>query len=420
MAQALARLKALDVTRTKAKGLYSDGGGLYLQVSASGTKSWIFRYRKNGRTTPRDMGLGPVTTVGLADARQKAAAARRALLEGIDPIDDRKSSHALLALDEAKAMTFKACATAYISAHAASWRNEKHAEQWTATLEAYAYPVMGKLPVAAIEVGHVMKVLEPIWSAKTETASRVRGRIESIIGWATANGYRRGENPAQWRGHLENLLPKMSKVRKVRHHPALPYSEVGAFLARIRQENGIVALALEFLILTATRTSETIGAQWSEIDLGNNIWTIPGDRIKAGKEHRVPLSAPAMAILKSLAKTRASDKGDEFVFPGGRKGQPLSTNAMLALLKRIERQDVTAHGFRSTFRDWAAEQTNYPRDVAEMALAHAIGDKVEAAYRRGDLFEKRSRLMAEWAKHCGVIARGGKDDKVVAIRGIKK
>ena len=413
MARALARLKAFDVTRTKAKGLYPDGGGLYLQVSATGTKSWIFRYRMNGRTTPRDMGLGPVATISLADARQKATDARRAILGGVDPIDVRKSSRALVALDAAKAMTFKACATAYIKSHAAGWRNEKHAGQWTATLEAYAYPVMGKLPVAAIEVGHVMKVLEPIWSEKPETASRVRGRIESIIGWATANGFRKGDNPAQWRGHLENLLPKLSKVRKVRHHPALPYSEVGAFLARIRQENGIAALALEFLILTATRTSETIGAQWGEIDLGNKVWTIPGERIKAGKEHRVPLSAPAMTILKSLARTRASDKGDEFVFPGGRKGQQLSNNAMLALLKRIERQDVTAHGFRSTFRDWAAEQTNYPRDVAEMALAHAIGDKVEAAYRRGDLIEKRTRLMAEWAKHCGIIAKSG---NVVLIR----
>jgi integrase len=413
MARAQARLKALDITRTKAKGLYPDGGGLYLQVSEAGTKSWIFRYRMNGRKTPRDMGLGPFNTISLADARQRAADARRVILEGVDPIEARKAAHARTALDAAKAMTFKACATAYIKAHAAGWRNEKHGEQWTATLEAYAHPVMGKLPVSGIEVGHVMKVLEPIWTEKPETASRVRGRIEAIIGWATANGFRKGDNPAQWRGLLENLLPKRSKVRRVQHHLALPYSEVGAFLERIRREKRVAALALEFLILTATRTSETIGARWGEIDLAKKVWTIPSDRIKAGKEHRIPLSAPALAILKTLAKARTSDKTDDCVFPGGRQGQPLSNNAMLALLKRINRHDVTVHGFRSTFRDWAAEQTNYPRDVAEMALAHAIGDKVEAAYRRGDLIEKRTRLMAEWAKHCGIIAKSG---NVVLIR----
>ena len=415
MARALARIKALDLTRKKAPGLYADGGGLYLQVSQAGTKSWIFRYRMNGRTTPRDMGLGPVNTIGLADARQRATDARRVILEGVDPIDARKAARSRAALEAAKAMTFKACAAAYIKAHSAGWRNEKHGVQWTATLEAYAYPIIGKLPVSGIEVGHVMKVLEPIWTVKPETASRVRGRIESIIGWATANGYRKGDNPAKWRGLIENLLPKRDRVRKVQHHPALPYTEVGAFLAHIRREKGIAALALEFLILTATRTSETIGARWGEINLGKKVWTIPGDRIKAGKEHRVPLSAPALAILKTLAKTRADD--DEYVFPGGHKGQPLSNNAMLALLKRIKRQDVTAHGFRSTFRDWAAEQTNYPGQVAEMALAHAIGDKVEAAYRRGDLFEKRSRLMAEWAKHCETIAK--KTGNVVSIRSAK-
>ena len=411
MARALSRLTALSVTKKKEKGLYPDGGGLYLQVSEAGTKSWIFRYRMNGRTTPRDMGLGPLITVPLADARQRATDARRVILEGVDPIEARKAARSRSALEAAKAMTFATCAAAYIKAHAAGWRNEKHGEQWTATLEAYAYPTLGKLPVSGIEVGHVMKVLEPIWTEKPETASRVRGRIEAIIGWATANGYRKGDNPAQWRGLLENLLAKRSKVRKVQHHAALPYSEVGAFLTRIRQEKGIAALALEFLILTATRTSETIGAQWSEIDLRKKVWTIPADRIKAGKEHRVPLSEPALAILKALAKTR--DENVAHVFPSPRNGQPLSNNALLALLKRIKRQDITAHGFRSTFRDWAAEQTNYPRDVAEMALAHAIGDKVEAAYRRGDLFEKRSRLMAEWASFCAKPAASG---KVIKIR----
>ena len=415
MARKLDRLKALDVGRKKAKGVYPDGGGLYLQVSATGTKSWIFRYRLHGRKTPRDMGLGPTNTISLSDARQRAADARRVILEGVDPIDARKAAQARAALEAAKAMTFKACATAYIKAHLAGWRNERHSEQWTSTMEAYAFPALGNLPISGIEVGHVMKVLQPIWTEKPETASRVRGRVEAIIGWATANGYRKGANPAQWRGLLENLLPKPSKVRRVRHHPALPYNEIGTFLVRIRQEKGIAATALEFLILTATRTSEVIGAKWDEIDLRKKVWTIPADRIKAGKEHRVPLSEPALAILKALAKTR--DDNVEYVFPNPRKAVPLSNAALLALLMRMDRQDITAHGFRSTFRDWAAEQTNYPRDVAEMALAHAIGDKVEAAYRRGDLFEKRSRLMTEWAKYCGTVAKMG---NVVPIRLAKK
>jgi integrase len=293
-------------------------------------------------------------------------------------------------------MTFREGAETYIAAHKAGWKNPKHAAQWPATLATYVYPVFGDLPVQAIDTGLVMKALEPIWTAKPETATRVRGRIESVIDWATARGYRQGENPARWRGHLENLFPKKSKVRRVEHHPALPYDEIGAFTASLRGQGGIGARALEFLILTAARTGEVIGARWDEFDLAQKVWTVPAERMKAGKEHRVPLSAPALAIVEAMRETRES----EFVFPGGKRGKPLSNMAMLKLLKRMGRDDLTAHGFRSSFRDWAAESTGFPSEVVEMALAHMVGDKVEAAYRRGDLFAKRRQLMEAWARYC--------------------
>jgi integrase len=263
-------------------------------------------------------------------------------------------------------------------------------------LATYAFPIFGDLPVQAIDLGFVMKVIEPIWATKTETASRLRGRVESILDWAATRGYRKGDNPARWRGHLENLLPKRTKVRRVEHHAALPYAQVGTFIQALREQQGVAALALEFCILTATRTSETIGARWEEIDLDGAVWTVPAGRIKAGKEHKVPLSTPAAAILYKLAAAPAAD----FVFPGGKAGRPLSNMALLALLRRMGRPDLTVHGFRSAFRDWAAELTNFPREVCEMALAHAIGDKVEAAYRRGDLFAKRRQLMEGWARYC--------------------
>jgi len=418
MAKTLEKLSPLKVQRQKVPGLYSDGGGLYLQIKTAGARSWVFRYRMGGRKTPRDMGLGSLETVSLADARAKATDKRNLILAGIDPIEARKRDKVAAALDASKAITFKECATAYIAAHREGWSNEKHAAQWTATLEAYAFPKIGKLPVRDIDAGAVLKVLEQrcedmpgkptLWSGKTETATRVRGRIEAILDWAKVRQYRNGENPARWRGNLEHSLPRRAKVQKVKHHAALPYGEVGAFMNDLRAQGGSAARALEFLILTATRTSETIGARWTEIDLQKGLWVVPADRIKAGKEHRVPLSASALAIVKQQAKANVGD----FVFPGGKGRKPLSTNALLALLKRMERDDLTAHGFRSTFRDWAAEQTNYARDVAEMALAHTIGDKVEAAYRRGDLFEKRRRMMEDWAKYCGTVAKAG---EVVAI-----
>jgi integrase len=310
----------------------------------------------------------------------------------LDPIGARKAQKAAQRAEAAKQVTFEDAAEAYIRSHKAGWRNAKHGDQWRNTLKAYVYPLMGALPVQQIDSGLVVQVLEPIWTTKPETASRVRQRIEAVLDAATARGHRIGENPARWRGHLDSLLPARAKVQRVQHHPALPYAELGAFMADLRKEDGVAARAMELLILTATRTTECIASRWSEIDLDNALWTVPAERIKAGREHRIPLSPAVVALLRKLAEAKVG----EFVFPG-RPGKPLSNGALLALLKRMKRTDLTAHGFRSTFRDWAAEQTNFPREVAEMALSHAISDKVEAAYRRGDLLEKRRRLMEAWA-----------------------
>ncbi len=407
------KLTALSVQRARRPGLYGDGDGLYLQVSGpkGENRSWLFRYRLAGRS--RAMGLGALLVVTLAEARTKALEARRLLAEGLDAIDARESRRALERAKRAKLVTFRQAAETYLRSHASGWRNAKHAAQWRATLETYAYPIIGDLPVGEIDAGLVMKILDPIWAGKTTTAARVRGRIESILDAATARGHRKGENPARWKGHLENLLPARAKVQVVVHHAALPYAELGAFMAALRGQDGIAARALGFAILTACRTSEVIGATWGEIDLAAATWTIPANRIKAGREHRIPLSAPALAILRPLREIR---EAGGFVFPGGRIGRGLSNMALLALLKRMKRDDLTAHGFRSTFRDWAAEQTNFPRDVAEMALAHAIGDKVEAAYRRGDLFEKRRRMMEAWSRFAvDPVPKG----KVVTLRGLK-
>jgi len=377
--------------------MYADGAGLYLQISGDGerviAKSWIYRFTLRGRT--REMGLGSATTFGLAEARTKAKECRQLLYDGIDPIDARKVEKARSVLETARAMTFKECAEKYIAAHKAGWRNAKHASQWNATLRTYAEPVIGKLAVQSIDTALVMKVLEPIWSTKSETAGRLRGRIEAILDWATVRGFRAGDNPARWRGHLDKLLPSKAKLRKVKHHAALPYADLPTFMAQLRKEEGVAARALEFLILTAARTGEVIGTMPSEID--GEIWTIPVERMKAGKEHRVPLSKPALALLKKMAADSV------FVFPGGKIGKPLSNMAMLKLLERMGYPELTAHGFRSTFRDWAAECTTYPSEVAEIALAHAIDNKVEAAYRRGDLFNKRIALMNDWAEFCTIV-----------------
>src|ERR1700736_659122 len=395
MARRLNRLTAVQVRAIDEKGMYHDGGGLYLQVSAGGARSWIFRFTLDGRA--REMGLGPVHAIPLAEARKRAGECRRMRVDGIDPIEARSEHRGWKKLEAAKAMTFDACAAAYITAHNTSWRNAKHRDQWRNTLTNYAGPAFGSLSVQSIDVGLVMKALEPIWQTKTETASRLRGRIEAVLDWATVRGYRKGENPARWRGHLDKLLPARSKVRKVEHHPALAYDELADFVAALRSQEGIASRALEFLILTAARTGEVIGARWDEVDLGAKTWIVPAARMKAGREHRVPLSAATVTVLEQMKEIRES----EFVFRGGKKGKPLSNMAMLAVLKRMGRGGLTAHGFRSSFRDWAAERTNFPREVAEMALAHTVGDKVEAAYRRGDLFQNRRQMMDGWARFCG-------------------
>lgn len=398
MPRAANRLSSLTVTRTTKPGLYADGGGLYLQITAAGVKSWLFRYMRAGKA--RGMGLGPVHTIGLAEARARALDCRRQLLDGIDPIDSRNAERAAQQIEQAAEMTFKQCAEKYIEAHRAGWKSAKHADQWTNTLTTYADPVFNSQPVSAIDTTLVMKVLEPIWATKTETASRVRGRIESVLDWATVRGYRTGENPARLKGHLDTLLPKRSRVQKIVHHPALPYSDVAAFIKTLQSQEGIAARALEFLILTATRTNEVIGATWSEFDLNEGVWTIPAERMKMRKEHRVPLSARAIAIVKAQEDVKRGD----YVFPGARDKKPLSNMAMLQLLERMKHDDITVHGFRSTFRDWAGETTHYPREVCEAALAHGIKDKAEAAYARGDLFAKRASLMEDWAEFAGTDA----------------
>ena len=386
MAREIDRLSARTVATTTRRGRHADGHGLYLQVSAFDTKAWIFRYTLNGK--PHEMGVGSLRTVSLAEARQAARECRKQVRDGIDPIiSRRRAEKASRRLEGAKFMTFRQCAEAYIRTHGAAWRNIKHARQWSSTLESYAYPVIGGLPVQAVDTALVARILEPIWAAKPETASRVRGRIEAILDSAKVLEYRSGENPARWRGHLDKLLPAPSKLRKVKHHAALPYGEMGAFMAELRGRGAIAARGLEFLILTAARTSEVTGLRWDEIDVDKSVWTIPAGRMKSKKPHRIPLSSDALALFQAMKVVRRSD----FVFAGDRPNRPLSNMAFLQLLKRLGRSDLTVHGFRSSFRDWAAERTAYPNEVAEMALAHAVPDKVEAAYRRGDLLAKRQR-----------------------------
>jgi integrase len=396
----------------KKPGMHCDGGGLYLQVTPAWVASWTFRFRPVGAKAERYMGLGPLHTVSLAEARQRALECRKLLLDDQDPIEVRRARRATIRLAAAKAVTFAECAEKFIAAHRAGWRNPKHAAQWPATLGAYAYPVFGDLPVQAVDVGLVMKAIEPIWTTKPETASRVRGRIESVLDWATARGNRQGENPARWKGHLENLLPARSKVAAVEHHAALPYPEIANFMVELGQQQGVAARAIEFTILTAARTGEVTDATWAEADLKARLWVIPGSRMKAGREHRVPLSEAAVAILRAMAEI----KSGEHVFPGNRGDRPLSNMAMAMLLRRMDRTE-TVHGFRSTFSDWCAERTNFPAEVREMALAHAVGDKVEAAYRRGHLLKKRYQLAEAWARFCATPAAAG---DVVPLRRAAK
>jgi integrase len=395
MGRGIEKLSALKVTRLSKPGYFGDGGGLYLQVSRTGSKSWIFRYCRAGRA--REMGLGSLNAVGLVDARDKARQLRLCLASGVDPIEMRSEERARRHAHQARNLDFDECAAQYISAHEAGWRNQKHRQQWENTLRLHASPHFGKVHVRRIDPAMILKALEPIWRTKTETASRLRERIERVLAWATVRGYREGENPARWKDHLDQMLPEPSKVKKVKHYPALPIAQLGEFLAALRAQQGVSARAMEFTILTASRTGEVLGAVWQEIDLEEAAWNIPAERMKANRPHRVPLSPQA---LKIVVEQQGADP--IHVFPGAKEQKPLSNMAMLTLLKRMKRQDITVHGFRSTFRDWAAEQTDFPREVVELSLAHAVGNAVENAYRRTDLLDKRRRLMDSWAAFCSV------------------
>jgi integrase len=397
----------------KRPGFHAAGGvaGLYLAITGEGGRSWVFRYSYGGRR--RDMGLGPFGVVWLAEARELAMAARRQIFAGIDPLEERRGARDKARLAAIRAMTFAQCADAYISAHESGW-DARTGQQWRATLRDYVNPVFGDLPVPAIDTALVMRAIEPIWNDKPETANRTRGRVENILDWAAVRGYRqRGDNPARWRGHIDHLLPSRSKVRRVEHHAALPYPEIASYVTKLRDRPGIAARALEFLILTAARSGEVIGARWDEFDLAERVWTIPANRMKAGREHRVPLSDATMAILSVMLETRQGD----YVFTGAHGGM-MGQMALrrVASGRRAGGGDLTAHGFRSSFRDWAAERTAFPAEVAEMALAHAVGDKVEAAYRRGDLFEKRRQIMDAWARFCDTPPQ----DVVVPLRANAK
>ena len=395
--RSLHRLSAVKVTNLKLPGYYADGGNLYLRVAPGGTKGWIFRFAMAGKT--RDAGLGSYPTVSLIRAREAARRYRELVAAGVDPIETRRRDREAARVVSVKAMTFEQCARAFIASHASAWRSARQPRLWSATLADYVYPVMGRLPVGAIDTALVLKVLEPIWSEKPETASRVRARIERVLDWAKVRGYREGENPARWRGHLDHLLPNWRKVRAVTHHAAMPYRDIATLMEKLRADPTAGAHALEFLILNATRTSEALGARWDEFDLEQKMWTIPAARMKTGREHRVPLSARAIAILKEMAKIRHN----EFVFPGNKEGRSIARMVLLNLVNRLA-PDVTVHGFRSTFRDWSAEATNFPREAAELGLAHAVGDAVERAYARGDLLEKRRKLMEAWATYCGRVS----------------
>jgi integrase len=418
-------------------GMHADGAGLYLQVTAGKkgqvNKSWIFRYRAPGTqrgqgtrraNRERQMGLGSLDAIGLADAREAAERWRKLLIEGKDPIEVRNAERAAGKVAKAKSITFEACATAYMGAHEAGWRNAKHRAQWTSTLTTYAYPVIGKLPVDAIDTGMVTQILEPIWTTKNETASRVRGRIETIMDWAKVKGHRSGDNPARWAGHLEHLLAARAKVHKVVNHPALPWEQMPEFMAQLRTVEGLAAKALEFTILTAARSGETRGLPWDgELDFPRELWTVPAQRMKREREHRVPLTAPALAIVEYMRSVRQND----YVFPGDQADAPLSDMALTETIRRMNEarakaglplwvdpkqgnREVVPHGFRSSFDDWVGEDTDFPDWLADAALAHAKGDKVEAAYKRGDALKKRRKLMDAWAQHCAGKWVGERDE----------
>ena len=406
---AIHRLTSREV-ETAGPGKFEDGGGLRLVVSKSGARRWVLRYTLNGKR--REMGLGSFPAVNLAQARNKALEFRGKVDSGIDPIRERRAE-ALHVPD------FTSCAARYILTHRHGWRNAKHARQWVSTLKRYARPVIGTTQVDAIATEDVLKILTPIWTTKTETAKRVQGRIENILDFAAARNYRDPINPARWRGHLDKLLPKPSRVQAVTHHPAMPYTDLPAFMAELSRNDSISSLALQFLILTATRTSEVLRGQWTEIDMGSRVWTIPATRMKARREHRIPLSGAAVAVLEASPRLDANPH----LFPGSRSGRPLSNMALLQLMRGMgygvngARGPYVPHGFRASFRDWSGEVSSFPRDVAEMALAHVIENKVEAAYRRGDLFKKRAKMMESWAVF---LARDNDSKQIVPFSAMQR
>ena len=392
------------VAKLRGRGRYLDSNGLYLQVLGPSNRSWLLRYERGGRE--RWMGLGPLHAFDLDEARRRARAARQQLADGIDPLDARKTERAKQAAAAAKSITFEQAAQQYFNFHERKWVNAKYRAQFLSSLRDYAFPVLGKLPVAEIDVGFVLKCLEPIWQRIPETASRVRARIEAVLDWATVRGYRHGENPARWKNHLSEVLPARRQIAK---HRALPFAVMPDFMAELVERNGIGALALQFLIFTTTRSNEVLGARWSEIDLTAKLWTIPAERMKGGREHRVPLSDGALAVLAKAPRESANP----FVFIGAEKQSGLSPMAMREVLIRMGRRDASIHGFRSSFRDWCAEVTTYANHICEQALAHTIGNKAEAAYRRGDLLTKRAHLMVDWARFCTTPQR---DATVMSIR----
>ncbi|GAA5442609.1 prophage integrase IntA [Microbulbifer sp. NBRC 101763] len=406
----MGKLTVKGIKGIKAPGKYDDGDGLRLFVQASGARSWVLRYQLLGKR--REMGLGSLNDVNLKQARAEAALQRKLILQGLDPVTERRriqeEQKAAVHDDSVKFVTFSDIAEDYIRVHSKGWRNAKHIQQWRNTLKQYAHPVIGEIPPSQVTTDDVLQILKTIWLEKPETANRVRNRVELVLDAAKARGLREGENPARWRGHLDKLLPPRSKVRQVRHHSALPWVELPEFMQEISKREGLAFRAMELTILTATRTSEVLEATWDEVDFSTKSWTIPAERMKAGKEHRVPLAPQVIALLESIPRIDDSP----YLFPGQRQGRPLSNMSMLMALRRMDRNDLTVHGFRSTFRDWAGESTPHPRDVCEQALAHSLGDSVEAAYRRGDLFEKRKSLMADWAAYATVAPV----DNVVSIR----
>jgi integrase len=388
MAKRAKGLAAKFVETVAKPGRHADGNGLYLAVKPTGAKSWSFLYMRDGRR--REMGLGGYPDVSLAMARRMAAKHREALALGRDPLTERETP---------RIPTFGEAADEYIATHSEAWRNEKHVAQWQMTLTHYAAPLRS-LPVDRVAVPDVVAVLKPLWSSRPETASRLRGRIEAVLDAAKAEGFRHGENPAAWRGNLKHLLPRPAKLSRG-HHSAMHYREVPGFVAKLRKRRAAAALALEFIILTAARAGEVLGAVWGEVDMDEAVWTVPAIRMKSGRTHRVPLSRRALEILNAMHAVRSSDAVDELIFPGSRKGRPLSGMATAMLMRRMGHGEITTHGFRSSFRDWAGEITDFPREIVEAALAHAVGDATERAYRRGDALEKRRQLMEAWASYVG-------------------